>query len=192
MYSSAITSPPISATRSSSQCVARRKRAARNPEFDESPMTTRMELIQQTFIAESRELLRDMESALLRLESAPQDVELINAVFRAAHTIKGSSGTINFDAIAEFTHAMESVLQLIRSGELPIDGPLVALLLECGDHVSTLLDCLVASDKEAAFERIGKAGAGLLDSLTARLGTRTEPKATLSLPAHEPKMECSD
>ena len=99
-------------------------------------MTTRMELIQQTFIAESRELLRDMESALLRLENAPQDAELINAVFRAAHTIKGSSGTINFDAIAEFTHAMESVLQLIRSAELQIDGQLVALLLECGDHVS--------------------------------------------------------
>jgi two-component system, chemotaxis family, sensor kinase CheA len=133
-------------------------------------MTTRMELIQQTFIAESRELLRDMESALLKLEKAPQDAELINAVFRAAHTIKGSSGTINFDAIAEFTHAMESVLQLIRSGELPIDGQLVALLLKCGDHVSALLDCLVASDKETAFERIGKAGASLLASLNARLG----------------------
>jgi two-component system chemotaxis sensor kinase CheA len=155
-------------------------------------MTTRMELIQQTFIAESRELLRDMESALLRLEKAPQDAELINAVFRAAHTIKGSSGTINFDAIAEFTHAMESVLQLIRSGELPIDGQLVALLLECGDHVSTLLDCLVASDKEAAFERIGKAGASLLASLNARLGTLTEPQVRPPQLAHERKMERTD
>jgi two-component system, chemotaxis family, sensor kinase CheA len=134
-------------------------------------MTTRMELIQQTFIAESRELLRAMESALLQLEKAPHDAELINAVFRAAHTIKGSSGTINFDAIVEFTHAMESVLQLIRSGELRIDNELVALLLKCGDHVSALLDCLVAGDKDAAFARIDEAGRRLLASLNTYLGS---------------------
>src|SRR5271170_1218569 len=103
-------------------------------------MTTRMQLIQQTFVAESRELLRAMEAALLQLERAPQDAELINAVFRAAHTIKGSSGAINFEAIVEFTHAMESVLQLIRSGEITIDSVLIALLLKCGDYLSSLLD----------------------------------------------------
>src|SRR5271157_6508998 len=115
-------------------------------------MTTRMQLIQQTFVAESRELLRAMESALLQLENAPQDAELINAVFRAAHTIKGSSGAISFEPIVEFTHAMESVLQLIRSGDMIVDSSLVALLLKCGDYVSSLLDCLVAGDKEAALE----------------------------------------
>jgi two-component system chemotaxis sensor kinase CheA len=133
-------------------------------------MTTRTELIQQTFIAESRELLRAMESALLQLEKAPDDAELINAVFRAAHTIKGSSGTIDFDAIVEFTHAMESVLQLIRSAELRIDNELVALLLKCGDHVSRILDCLVADDKDAAFARIDVSGKQLLESLNAYLG----------------------
>ncbi len=134
-------------------------------------MTTRLELIQQTFIAESRELLRAMEHALLQLEKAPHDAELINAVFRAAHTIKGSSGTINFDAIVEFTHAMESVLQLIRSGELAIDGKLIAELLECGDYVSALLDCLVSEDKDAAFARIDEPGRRLLARLNGYLGT---------------------
>lgn len=133
-------------------------------------MTTKAELIQQTFIAESRELLRDMESALLQLEKTPRDVELINAVFRAAHTIKGSSGCVNFDAIVEFTHPMESVLQLIRSGELSIDTPLIALLLGCGDHLSRLLDCLVADEPEEAFEAIGAAGARLLTYLNVLLG----------------------
>src|SRR6516225_6905169 len=135
-------------------------------------MTTRTELIQQTFIAESRELLRAMESALLELEKAPQDAELINAVFRAAHTIKGSSGTIHFDAIVEFTHAMESVLQLIRSRELSIGDDLIELLLKCGDHVSGLLDCLVADDKDEAFARIDEHGQSLLASLNAYLTPR--------------------
>jgi two-component system chemotaxis sensor kinase CheA len=149
-------------------------------------MTTRMELIQQTFIAESRELLRAMESALLQLEKAPHDAELINAVFRAAHTIKGSSGTINFDAIVEFTHAMESVLQLIRSDELNIDNELIALLLKCGDHVSSLIDCLVADDRDAAFASIAGAGQRLLASLNAYLPAS---EAARSLAARNPEAE---
>jgi two-component system, chemotaxis family, sensor kinase CheA len=139
-------------------------------------MTTRMEMVQQTFIAESRELLRAMETALLQLEKAPQDAELINAVFRAAHTIKGSSGAINFEAVVEFTHAMESVLQLIRCGDITIDGPLVALLLKCGDYLSSLLDCLLADDKEAVLEQIRDAGRGLLADLNARLPAASVPQ----------------
>jgi two-component system chemotaxis sensor kinase CheA len=148
-------------------------------------MTTRTELIQQTFIAESRELLRAMESALLELEKAPQDAELINAVFRAAHTIKGSSGTIHFDAIVEFTHAMESVLQLIRSRELSIGDDLIELLLKCGDHVSGLLDCLVADDKDEAFARIDEHGQSLLASLNAYL----TPRAGTSVPLSGPEVK---
>lgn len=126
-------------------------------------------IVQQTYIVESRELLRDMESALLRLEKAPQDAEAITAVFRAAHTIKGSSGAVNFDAIVAFTHTMESVLDRIRSGRIAIDGKLIALLLACGDHVSALLDCLAADDRNAAFERVRERGESLLGDLGTRL-----------------------
>ena len=125
-------------------------------------------IVQQTYIVESRELLRDMESALLRLEKAPQDAEAMTAVFRAAHTIKGSSGAVNFDAIVAFTHAMEGVLDQIRSGRIAIDGKLIALLLACGDHVSALLDCLAADDRNVAFERIREKGESLLRELGAR------------------------
>jgi two-component system, chemotaxis family, sensor kinase CheA len=125
-----------------------------------------MAIVQQTYIVESRELLRDMESALLRLEKTPQDADAITAVFRAAHTIKGSSGAVNFDAIVAFTHAMESVLEQIRSGRTAIDGKLIALLLACGDHVSALLDCLAADDRDAAFGRIRERGESLLEDLS--------------------------
>jgi two-component system, chemotaxis family, sensor kinase CheA len=138
-------------------------------------------MLQEIFIAESRELLRAMESALLELEKAPQDAELINAVFRAAHTIKGSSGVVNFEAIVEFTHAMESVLQLIRSGDIVIDSRLIALLLKCGDYVSSLLDCLVADEKDAALEQIRQTGCTLLADLNQWL-----PAASVPQPVAEP------
>lgn len=118
-----------------------------------------------TFIAESRELLRDMEAALLTLEQSPGDREAINAVFRAMHTIKGSSGVFGFDAIVEFTHAMESVVEEIRAGRLPVDDVLVALLLTCGDHVAALIDCLESQDRLARLESARSAGADLLQQL---------------------------
>jgi two-component system chemotaxis sensor kinase CheA len=145
-------------------------------------------IAQQTYIVESRELLRDMESALLRLEKTPHDAEAITAVFRAAHTIKGSSGAFNFDAIVEFTHAMESLLEQIRSGRTPIDGGLIALLLGCGDHVSSLLDCLAADDRKAAFGRVRETGERLLERLNAHLGVARVPRVAEE-PARDPAVE---
>ena len=73
----------------------------------------------QTFIIESRELLEDMENSLLTLEQAEDKSELINAVFRAAHTIKGSSGLFGLDGVVAFTHVTESVLDRVRDGRAP-------------------------------------------------------------------------
>lgn len=118
-----------------------------------------------TFVAESRELLRDMETALLILERSPNDTEAINAVFRAMHTIKGSSGVFGFDVIVEFTHVMESLIEEVRAGRVSVDDNLVALLLDCGDHVTSLIDCLEGDDRIARLETARAAGAGLLAQL---------------------------
>jgi two-component system chemotaxis sensor kinase CheA len=126
-----------------------------------------LEHVQQTFLAESRELLREMETGLLGLEKSPHDAEVINAVLRAAHTIKGSSGVFSFDAIVEFTHAMEGLLEEVRSGRIAIDKDLIALLLKCGDHVSSLLDCLAADDIREAFDQVREAGAVLVKKLNS-------------------------
>lgn len=93
----------------------------------------------QTFYAESRALLHDMEDALLRLEDAIDDTDALNAVFRAAHTIKGSAGLFGLNAIVSFTHEAESVLDLARASHLPVDGQLCGLLLLCKDHLELLL-----------------------------------------------------
>lgn len=101
----------------------------------------------QTFIVESRELLESMESALLRIEQTPDDVELINAIFRTAHTIKGSAGLFGLDYIVSFTHVAESVLDRVRNAEIKIESALVALLLSTGDHISALVDHTVSGDE---------------------------------------------
>ncbi|AVO53628.1 chemotaxis protein CheA [Ectopseudomonas mendocina] len=98
-----------------------------------------MDEVLKIFIAESRELLELMEEALLLLESAPEDADTINAIFRAAHTIKGSAGLFGLDLIVDFTHIAESVLDRIRNGELHFDETLTALFLQVGDHLGKLI-----------------------------------------------------
>lgn len=102
-------------------------------------MDTSLDQALQTFIAEARELLQAMEESLLRLESAPEDAEALGAIFRAAHTIKGSAGLFGLEAIVGFTHIVEDVLQRVRDGDFPISAELAALLLECGDHIQQLV-----------------------------------------------------
>ena len=65
-----------------------------------------------------------MEDILLQLEADPEDEELVNALFRAVHTIKGSSGLFGFDHVVEFTHKAESVMEKVRIGDLNISNDL--------------------------------------------------------------------
>ena len=104
----------------------------------------------QTFITESRELLEDMENMLLSLEQEADPLDSINAIFRAAHTIKGSSGMFGLDHIVLFTHAVESVLDKLRAGQLAISSELISILLPCRDHISAMIDDLVAGQTDGA------------------------------------------
>ncbi|MFC3625312.1 chemotaxis protein CheA [Vogesella amnigena] len=101
-----------------------------------------------SLVQEARELLTQMEAALLEIEEYGVDDERINAVFRAAHTIKGSAGLFALDLIVDFTHVMESVLVQVRNGELALDGELSALLLGCGDYLAGLINVLEEGDSE--------------------------------------------
>jgi two-component system chemotaxis sensor kinase CheA len=94
----------------------------------------------QTFIAEARELLHDMEQALLVLEAQPEDDSQLAAIFRAAHTIKGSAGLFGLDPIVAFAHVVEDLLDRLRAGKLSASREMVALLLACNDHLSELVE----------------------------------------------------
>ena len=132
----------------------------------------------QTFFEERRELLGDMENALLAVEQAEQaeqKEEMINAIFRAAHTIKGSSGLFGLDHIVSFTHVVESVLDQVRAGKLAILDPLVRLLLACCDHIGALVNA-VAQDADAqARTALELQGAPLTEQLRAYLASPEVP-----------------
>ncbi len=98
-----------------------------------------LDAAKQTFIIEASELLQDMEQALLAIEESPDDEDTINAIFRAAHTIKGSAGIVGFENIEQFTHKVENLLEKARLGEIPINSELIELLLKCRDHIAGLL-----------------------------------------------------
>lgn len=92
------------------------------------------------FFEEAFEQSNLLESLLLSLDAQPEsNAEDLSAMFRSAHTIKGSAGLFALDGLIAFTHVMENVLDRMRNGELAIDKPLVALLLACNDHLRHML-----------------------------------------------------
>ena len=88
---------------------------------------------------EAGELLAELETSLLDLEETPEDSDLINRVFRAMHTIKGSGAMFGFDEIASFTHEVETVFDLVRNGKMTVTKHLLNLTLKSRDHISYLL-----------------------------------------------------
>ena len=93
----------------------------------------------ETFFEEAADHLAELEAGLLEMEGAGQDRELLNKVFRAAHSIKGAAGTLGLDEIGAFTHALESLLDRMRGGEVPITPARIDLLLRARDILAGLL-----------------------------------------------------
>ncbi|MBD8099480.1 chemotaxis protein CheA [Pseudomonas fluorescens] len=129
-------------------------------------MSINLDQAQQTFIVEARELLQAMEQSLLQLESEPGDQDAIGAIFRAAHTIKGSAGLFGLASIVGFTHIVEDVLDRLREGDVAVDGALIALLLKCGDHMLELVE-VVANRGEVPTPAALERGEALREALSA-------------------------
>ncbi|MER7008837.1 chemotaxis protein CheA [Dactylosporangium sp. NPDC000555] len=118
-----------------------------------------------TFITEARELVQDFEEGLLDLESRADGPEAVNALFRAMHTLKGSSGLFGLKHLVAFTHVLESVLDELREGRLRVTPGLVSALLPCADHITVLVDAVASgrSEPSAAEQQVSER---LLDGLT--------------------------
>ncbi|WP_421355355.1 chemotaxis protein CheA [Pseudocitrobacter faecalis] len=113
----------------------------------------------QTFFDEADELLADMEQHLLDLVPSDPDTEQMNAIFRAAHSIKGGAGTFGFSVLQETTHLMENLLDDARRGELPLNTDIINLFLETKDIMQEQLDAYKSSQEPdaASFEYICQA-----------------------------------
>jgi len=138
----------------------------------------------QTFIVEARELLQAMEQSLLQLESDPGDQDAIGAIFRAAHTIKGSAGLFGLASIVGFTHIVEDVLDRLRNGSVAVDAALIALLLKCGDHMLELID-VVASRGETPTPAALERGETLREALSDYQPLRTATADVVPAAVHD-------
>ncbi len=103
-------------------------------------MAVDLSQFQESFFTESAEHVETMETGFLELEERPEDLDLLNRIFRAAHSVKGNAGMFNFTAIAELTHKMENVLDLMRNEEIPVTPHSVDVLLRSLDGLKSLLD----------------------------------------------------
>ncbi|WP_101924766.1 chemotaxis protein CheA [Luteimonas rhizosphaerae] len=102
-------------------------------------MSMDMQRFHATFFEESREGLEAMEAGLLQLEQGDRDAELINSIFRAAHSIKGGAATFGFDAVAALTHVLETLLDELRAGKRAVTGPAIDAMLASVDVLRALL-----------------------------------------------------
>ncbi|HIP14728.1 MAG TPA: hybrid sensor histidine kinase/response regulator [Sulfurimonas autotrophica] len=127
--------------------------------------------ILQDFLVESFELVEKLDEDLVELESRPDDLELLNGIFRVAHTIKGASSFLNFDTLTHLTHHMEDVLNKARHGELAITPDIMDVILESIDLMKALLEKIRDTssddgiDVSACVARLDKISNGDLSGL---------------------------
>lgn len=102
-------------------------------------MSIDMSQFYQVFFDEAQEHLGNLEQLLLDIDLHDPDPEDLNAIFRAAHSIKGSAGTFGFQDLAEVTHVMETLLDRVRKNEIRLTEDMVDAFLESGDVLKNLL-----------------------------------------------------
>jgi len=99
-----------------------------------------MQEIMEDFLVEAFEMIEQLDQDLVELESNPDDLELLNKIFRVAHTIKGSGSFLNLDVLTRLTHHMEDILNKARKGELKITPDIMDVILESVDMMKALLE----------------------------------------------------
>src|SRR5690625_1825736 len=92
------------------------------------------------FIDESMEHLQTVNEEVLNLENDPENEDIIEKIFRAAHTLKGMSATMGFQNLANLTHDLEEVFDAIRNGDLTVTADLIDIVFEASDHLNAMID----------------------------------------------------
>ncbi len=106
--------------------------------------------IRADFLAEAGELIDKLGHQLVELESRPHDADLLNAIFRAFHTVKGGAGFLGVHALVELCHATEDVFNLLRGGKRSVDAPLMDAVLQAVDRVQSMMADLGAGREPVA------------------------------------------
>lgn len=143
----------------------------------------------QIFREEAYDLLGELEVALLELEENPDDMDVVNQIFRALHTIKGSGSMFGFEDIAEFTHEVETVFDMVRNDQIPVTQELCNLALKSRDQIRNMLDSTEAElvDPELTAEIL--AGLQVLAAVDAAEGDSEEDTSDVSEDVVAPSSE---
>jgi len=130
----------------------------------------------QEFLVESEELLQRMDQDMVTLEATPNDAELLNRIFRALHTIKGTSGFLNFEPVVRLSHRAEDVLNALRRGEVQLTKRMMDALLAARDHLGRMLSDI----REGGLKQYS------IDSLLSELEAVQKPAEAPLQPADPP------
>lgn len=126
-----------------------------------------MEILED-FLVETDELLEKLDLDLIELENSPGDLDLLNAIFRCAHTVKGTSGFLGFTTMAELTHHAEDVLNRLRKGDLEMTSHIMDVLLEAFDLIKTITEDIRNGDGDSLRD---------ISEVTSKLAASVEPGA---------------
>ncbi len=133
----------------------------------------------QIFIEEANEHVQSLNQCLLQMEKDPGDKDVLNEIFRVAHTIKGMAGTMGFTKMTKLTHDMENVLHAIRNDEIKVTSGLVDVLFKCLDALENYVNSVISTGGEGDKE-YKTVIASLNDILENKGATEKAPEAKVS------------
>jgi two-component system chemotaxis sensor kinase CheA len=132
----------------------------------------------EDFLVEAFEMIEEMDQDLVELENSPDDLDLLNKIFRVAHTIKGSGGFLNFDKLTRLTHHMEAVLDKARKGELTITPEIMDVILESVDAMKGILEYIRDNGEDSAPDIDIEPIVGKLDVIVKGESSNNEKHST--------------
>ena len=148
-----------------------------------------MQEILGDFLVEAFEMVEQLDQDLVELENNPDDLELLNRIFRVAHTIKGSGSFLNFDVLTKLTHHMEDVLNKARKGDLTITTEVMDVILESVDLMKALLETIRDTSTDVTDDIHIEGVVAKLDAISNGTSVPTDTPAPAEAPKEEVKTE---
>ena len=135
----------------------------------------------EIFIDETAEHIQSLSDNIMALENEPEDHDVINEIFRAAHSLKGMAGTMGFKRMQHLTHDMENVFQEVRNDKIKVNGDIIDVLFQCLDAIEGYLNIIKETSDEGTNDN-----EGIIAALNAILNGNTAP-AVKEVPAASPE-----
>jgi len=142
-----------------------------------------LDAVLQTFYVEAQEHLESMENVLLKMDDGECNDEMLNDIFRSAHTIKGSAGIFGLDHIVNFTHVVENVLDRARDNKIALEKELVDIIFKCRDHMQNLVGASL--DEFNAQVELQETGIDLLEALAPWASEESAQARAQSTPSED-------